>query len=117
MNLHTYRCKLIRVIDGDTVELSVDLGFNLQYRATFRLHGVNAPESRTSNSAEKELGLRSKQWLTDTLGDHAIVAQTMKDDVQEKFGRYLVRLFIGDRCVNDAMIAEGMAVEYFGGKR
>lgn len=116
MNVHTYNAELLRVIDGDTVELMVDLGFNVTYRATFRLYGVNAPETRTTNLVEKQLGLDAKRWLTDKLNG-PIVVQTLKDDVQEKFGRYLVKLFVADVCINDLMITEKMASEYFGGKR
>lgn len=101
---YTYGATVDRVIDGDTVVLLVDLGFHIQAKETFRLHGLNAPEVR---GAEREEGLRSEAWLIGQLSGLTHI-QTLKDKMG-KYGRYLVELFDGDGSINQRMIAEGFA--------
>ena len=112
--MYTYNCKLLRVIDGDTVTAQIDLGFDVWVTKTIRLTGINAPESRTRDKIEKERGLAAKARLIEML-------EGMKFKVQSfgvgKFGRCLGVLFVDDVNLNELLITEGHAVEYHGGKR
>ena len=117
-----YRVKITRVVDGDTVDAELDLGFNIKYKERIRLLGIDTPESRTRNKVEKKLGLKSKARLKELISEHKgnIILTTAKEG-KGKFGRILGSLVISDNGVeanlNDIMIAEGHAREYFGGKK
>ena len=117
-----YRVKITRVVDGDTVDAELDLGFNIKYKERIRLMGIDTPESRTRNKVEKKLGLKSKARLKELISEHKgnIILTTAKEG-KGKFGRILGSLVISDNGVeanlNDIMIAEGHAREYFGGKK
>jgi micrococcal nuclease len=105
-----YTARLIRIVDGDTVELDIDLGFDVHQRHAVRLAGVNAPEHNTPD------GAAATAWLTQALGNHPLVIRTHKDQA-EKYGRYLATIWVGDTNINDALVAAGHAVAYSGGKR
>lgn len=96
---------MIRIVDGDTLHLSVDLGFDIKRRDTFRLYGLNAPEMSTPE------GVAAKAWLEQKLTEGVLIITTHKDR-REKYGRYLATLWIDQRNVNEAMIADGHAVAY-----
>jgi len=105
-----------RVVDGDTVDVTIDLGFSLLHKIRIRLTGIDAPESRTRDLVEKAAGIRAKEFLIDKLegANHL----TMKTQKTGKYGRYLGEVFIdGEYNINKMMIDEGHAVEYGGGKR
>ena len=93
------------MVDGDTLHLSVDLGFDIKRRDTFRLYGLNAPEMST------EAGVAARDWLVQTLTEGVLIITTRKDR-REKYGRYLATLWIDHVNVNEAMIAAGHAVPY-----
>jgi|TARA_R100000306_G_scaffold50817_1_gene47887 micrococcal nuclease len=120
----TYRCKVTRVIDGDTVDASIDLGFKIMYADRIRLMGLDTPESRTANKREKVLGLASKARLKELLsqapvskrGAKWITLETTKAGTG-KFGRILGTLWIEDRNLNQALIDEGHARWYMGGSK
>jgi len=116
--MYEYNARVLRVVDGDTVELSVDLGFGVMINETFRLYGINAPETRTKDIAEKESGLRAKSRLKELLDGKSVLVKTMLDST-EKFGRYLCVIFLPEYQypINKLLIDEGLVVEYFGGKR
>jgi micrococcal nuclease len=113
-----YRCSIVRVIDGDTVVLDIDLGFHTTVRESCRLRGIDAPEVR---GEERPQGLESKaflEWLISASdkSDDKFVCHTVRDR-QGKYGRYLVDLWmetsVGDEiCVNTVMVEEGYAEEY-----
>lgn len=96
---------MIRVVDGDTLHLDVDLGFDIKRKDAFRLYGLNAPEMST------EAGLAAKEWLIAKLTEGVLIITTHKDR-REKYGRYLATLWIDQKNVNQAMIEEGHAVPY-----
>ena len=120
----TYRCKVTRVIDGDTVDATIDLGFKILYADRIRLMGIDTPESRTRNKREKALGLASKARLKELLaaapvgkrGAKWITLETTKQGTG-KFGRILGTLYVAGVNVNQALIDEGHARWYMGGSK
>ena len=109
--MYEYRVKNVtKVVDGDTIDVDIDLGFNISYSQRVRLAGIDTPESRTSDKAEKVLGLESKEYLKYKLKDAKnIVIKTEKPDSSEKYGRILGWLYVDGNTVsvNDQMIEEG----------
>ena len=118
---YIYRIKsVLKVVDGDTIDASIDLGFDISLEKRIRLAGIDSPESRTRNLEEKALGLESKEWLKKTLeGAKDIIIKTEKPDSTEKYGRIIGHLFINDQetSLNNQMIDEGYALAYEGGKK
>ena len=105
------------VVDGDTIDVLIDLGFDILFASRVRLAGIDTPESRTRDLAEKKLGLESKEYLKKYLKDaKSVVIKTEKMNSTEKFGRVLGWLYInGDTVsVNDHMINDGYAWAYMG---
>ena len=117
-NLYHYRAKVRRVVDADTIDVILDLGFDLHMEARIRFAGINAPESRTRDLVEKQKGLESKRFVEDWLGNcDAVIVQTQLDK-KGKFGRILGNILNGEgACLNDEMISLGHATPYDGGKR
>ena len=118
---YIYRIKSItKVVDGDTIDANIDLGFDISLTKRIRLAGIDTPESRTTNLKEKALGLESKEWLKKTLeGAKDILIKTEKPDSTEKYGRIIGHLFINgqETSLNNQMIDEGYALAYEGGKK
>ena len=114
--MYYYKIELLRVVDGDTVDVRIDLGFNVWHKCRVRLVGINAPESRTRDKEEKKRGLAAKQWLIDTL-ESAQEDLEMKSYGSGKYGRVLGEIYINDVNINQLMVDEGHAVKYDGGKR
>jgi micrococcal nuclease len=117
--MYEYRIKNVtKVVDGDTIDVDIDLGFNISYTQRVRLAGIDTPESRTKDLYEKKLGMESKEWLKNALS-HAktIIIKTEKPDSTEKFGRILGWLYVDDVNLNKAMIDQGYAWEYLGGTK
>ena len=116
--MYEYRVKkLTNVVDGDTIDVEIDLGFNMSYAQRVRLAGIDTPESRTTDKAEKVLGLESKEYLKLKLKDaKLIVIKTEKPDSSEKYGRILGWLYLDGNTisVNDQMIEDGYAWGYLG---
>lgn len=116
--MYEYRVKNItKVVDGDTIDVDIDLGFNISYNQRVRLAGIDTPESRTSDKFEKTLGLESKEYLKSKLKNaKLIVIKTEKPDSSEKYGRILGWLYIDGNTVsiNDQMIEDGYAWGYLG---
>ena len=116
--MYEYRVKKVTgVVDGDTIDVDIDLGFNISYSQRVRLAGIDTPESRTKDKAEKVLGLEVKQRLKDILTNASIVViRTQKPDSTEKYGRVLGWLFVdgAEKSVNEALIADGYAWSYMG---
>lgn len=111
-----YSAKVVEVIDGDTIDVVIDLGFNVLHTLRVRLYGINTPETRTKNKEEKQKGLNAKARLKELIEGKIVKIKTQKDET-EKFGRYLGIIFLDENNINQQLIQEGHAVEYFGGKR
>lgn len=112
-----YVRKVENVVDGDTIDVIIDLGFDILFSSRVRLAGIDTPESRTSDKAEKVLGLESKEYLKKFLKDaKSVVIKTEKMDSSEKYGRILGWVYVnGDtESVNDKMINDGYAWGYMG---
>jgi micrococcal nuclease len=111
--MHQYKVKKInRVIDGDTVDLDIDLGFSITISQRIRLKDIDAPETRTKNLEEKERGLAAKVWLEEQLSrEGEWIIETYKED---KYGRMLGTLYlVGDSVtINEWMMNEGIAESY-----
>ena len=123
--MYNYNAKCTRVVDGDTIDATIDLGFGVFVAKRIRLAGINAPESRTRNKVEKKLGLAAKERLIDIL-DGAANCFELESTELGKYGRVLGKLHIDKIagkdvikkvCINDCLVREGHAVEYDGGKR
>ena len=116
--------KIDRVLDGDTIAVTIDLGFELYKKERVRIAGVDTPEKRTRNLEEKALGLDATNWLKDKLegaisGDDDLVIRTELVGGTGKYGRLLGWCYIGDSTVslNEQMIEEGYAHAYDGGTK
>ena len=119
--MHQYKCTILRVVDGDTVDVDIDLGFGVWLRKErVRIHGIDTPESRTRDLEEKKYGLAAKQFVKEILlvGSHQTLI-TEKDKTG-KFGRILGKFLVHDvkedreMHLGQIMIREHQAVEYFG---
>ena len=113
-----------KVVDGDTIDVTIDLGFDLYKKERVRVAGVDTPEKRTRNLEEKALGLDATAWIKNKLegavdGDDDLIIRTELDGGVGKYGRLLGWLYIGDAIVslNEKMIDEGYAWAYDGGKK
>ena len=113
-----------RVLDGDTIDVTIDLGFDLYKKERVRVAGVDTPEKRTRNLEEKALGIDATNWLKEKLestidGDDELSVRTELVGGVGKYGRLLGWLYIGDSSVslNEQMIEEGYAHEYDGGTK
>ena len=121
--MYEYKCKILRVVDGDTVDVDIDLGFGVwMHKERGRMMGIDTPESRTRDKVEKAFGLASKDRLKELLPIGSIgVLKTEIDrsgeDKKGKFGRILGDFIIEDKRATDILIEEGHAVAYFGGSK
>ena len=119
--MYEYRCKVLKVIDGDTVDIDIDLGFGTWIRnERVRIMGIDTPESRTSNDIEKKFGLAAKSRLQELLGETAILKTQVNkkgEDMKGKFGRVLGDFLYKDKPVSKIMCETGHAVAYFGGAK
>ena len=112
-----YVRKVENVVDGDTIDVLIDLGFDILFASRVRLAGIDTPESRTKDLAEKALGLEAKEYLKKALKDaKSVVIKTEKIDSSEKYGRILGWVYINGDTVslNDMMINDGYAWGYLG---
>jgi micrococcal nuclease len=112
-----YVHSLDKVVDGDTIDVTIDLGFDIKYSSRVRLAGIDTPESRTRDLEEKAMGLEAKEYLKERLKKSSkIVIKTEKLDSTGKYGRILGWLFLDDETnsVNNQMIMKGYAWEYDG---
>lgn len=112
-----YVRKVENVVDGDTIDVLIDLGFDILFQSRVRLAGIDTPESRTKDLKEKALGLESKEYLKKHLKDaKSVVIKTEKINSSEKYGRILGWVYInGDtESLNDKMINDGYAWGYMG---
>ena len=120
--MYEYRVTIIKVIDGDTVDVDIDLGFGISLNnERVRIMGIDTPESRTRDKVEKKFGLASKARLKELLGKKSVLRTQINkkgEDMKGKFGRVLGD-FVTDsgKMVTEIMIKEGHCVPYFGGSK
>ena len=116
--MYEYFVKEIKnVVDGDTIDVVIDLGFDILFASRVRLAGIDTPESRTTDKAEKALGLEAKEYLKKHLKDaKSVVIRTEKMDSSEKYGRILGWVYVNgeSESVNNKMINDGYAWGYLG---
>tara|TARA_Y100000593_G_scaffold14645_1_gene28098 strand:- start:1290 stop:1679 length:390 start_codon:yes stop_codon:yes gene_type:complete len=126
--MYVYKAKLDRIIDGDTVDAVIDLGFDVSVHKRIRLAGIDTPESRTRDLEEKERGLASKARLEEMLEGGEFI---LESNEVGKYGRVLGTLFVEKETddnltsepqimkinINETLVREGYAVEYWGGKK
>jgi micrococcal nuclease len=109
--------KVTKIVDGDTIDVEIDLGFDISFSSRVRLAGIDTPESRTTNKEEKVLGLEVKEKLKKEIESaKVVVIRTEKMDSSEKYGRILGWLYLdgAELSVNEALIAGGYAWAYMG---
>jgi len=123
--MYEYKIKSVdRIVDGDTVDVTIDLGFDILHKTRVRLWGINTPETRTRDLEEKKRGYAASERLTELLDDVTTVhgdELLLKTKEKGKYGRYLGVLYRREAGIfsniNEQLVSEGHAVEYFGGKR
>ena len=113
--MYEYKCQVTRVVDGDTIDCVLDLGFSILHKCRVRLYGIDTPESRTRNLDEKARGKLASKFLEDSInnGKQIILRSELKDS-KGKYGRVLGSIVVDDLDINQAMVAQNLAVKYFG---
>ena len=112
--MYEYSCEIDRVVDGDTVDVIIDLGFKIFHKARVRMYGIDTPESRTRDLDEIARGILSKSFLQDALvQSNKVIIKTQKD-AKGKFGRVLGELYVNDINIIQLMVDKYLAVAYTG---
>jgi len=113
--MYEYNCEVERIVDGDTIDVVLDLGFDILYKSRVRLYGIDTPESRTRDLDEKARGKLAAAFLTDAIKTaEEVVIRTELKDSRGKYGRVLGSVICDGKDINLAMIDNYMAVKYFG---
>ncbi len=111
-DLYCYRARVRRVVDGDTLDVEIDAGFDMYTHKRLRLLGVNTPEKK---GATRDAGIAAmvftKNWVAVDIGEWPLIVQTHKSDA---FGRWLATVYVGSRCLNDDLLAAGQAIPFMG---
>lgn len=127
--MYEYKGKIINVVDGDTVDAIIDLGFDIMHKIRIRLADINAPETRTKDLVEKAAGIIARDWLKEQVLDKEVVFRTEVDGHKGKYGRYIAKIYIHTseyvinnvdihdtevqyRSINERMLDLGLAVPY-----
>ena len=113
--MYEYGCKVTRVVDGDTVDVILDLGFSILHKCRVRLYGIDTPESRTRDKDEKVRGKLAAKFLQDAIdnGKKVVLRSKLKDS-KGKYGRVLGEIIVDNINLNVSMIEKNLAVAYFG---
>jgi len=112
--MYQYKAKVLRVLDGDTCDVIIDLGFDVSISQRLRFFGIDCPESRTRNPIEKKKGLLAKEYTTNAIAGKEVIVETNE---KGKFGRYLATIFYDGNNLNKELVDKKLATVYFGGKR
>jgi micrococcal nuclease len=117
--MYEYRCKIVKIVDGDTVDVDIDLGFGVwMHKERIRLYGIDTPESRTRDLDEKKYGLIAKGWIEKFMPLGSMQTLITQKDKSGKFGRILGKFRVNDGSydiiLNDWMISNHHAVAYYG---
>ena len=113
--MYEYGCTVTRVVDGDTVDVILDLGFSILHKCRVRLYGIDTPESRTRNKDEKIRGKLASKFLQDAIdnGKKVVLRSKLKDS-KGNYGRVLGEIIVDSININQSMIINHLAVAYFG---
>ena len=113
--MYEYGCTVTRVVDGDTIDVILDLGFSVLHKCRVRLYGIDTPESRTRNKDEKVRGKLAAKFLVDSInnGKQVILRSKLKDS-KGKYGRVLGEVIVDDININQLMVKRYLAVKYYG---
>ena len=113
--MYEYNCKVKRVVDGDTMDVILDLGFSILHKCRVRLYGIDTPESRTRDKDEKVRGKLAAKFLEDSInnGTKVILRSKLKDS-KGKYGRVLGEVIVDDININELMVKKYLAVAYTG---
>jgi micrococcal nuclease len=113
--MYEYGCTVTRVVDGDTIDVILDLGFSVLHKCRVRLYGIDTPESRTRNKDEKARGKLAAKFLEDSInnGKQVILRSKLKDS-KGKYGRVLGEVIVDDININELMVKRYLAVKYYG---
>lgn len=106
---YVYHATILNIVDGDTVDAEVDLGFNIFFKLRLRLNGINTMELRDPDPAKRELSVRAKTRITELLLGRKVIIESRKID---KYGRYLADIYLDSVNINQQLITEGLAVPY-----
>ena len=113
--MYEYSCKVDRVVDGDTIDVVLDLGFDIMFKSRVRLYGIDTPESRTRDLDEKARGKMASAFLKEAVENGSkVVIETKLKDSRGKYGRVLGNVVVDGLNINEAMIEKFLAVAYFG---
>ena len=113
--MYEYNCTVERVVDGDTIDVVLDLGFDILYKSRVRLFGIDTPESRTRDLDEKARGKMAGAFLENAINNgKKVVIQTKLKDSRGKFGRVLGSAIVDGLNINEAMVTNYLAAAYFG---
>ena len=113
--MYEYSCTVDRVVDGDTIDVILDLGFDIMFRSRVRLYGIDTPESRTRNKDEKVRGKMAGSFLKDAVDNGTkVIIETKLKDSRGKYGRVLGNVIVDGVNINQVMIDNYLAVAYFG---
>jgi micrococcal nuclease len=112
--MYEYGCTVERVVDGDTIDVVIDLGFSCLYKSRVRLYGIDTPESRTRNKDEKARGKLAAKFLSDAVSPGGVILKTKLKDSRGKFGRVLATVWVDGKNINQSMIDNHHAAEYYG---
>ena len=113
--VYNYKCTLVKVVDGDTIDCILDLGFSVLHKCRVRLYGIDTPESRTRDKDEKIRGKLAAKFLEDAinLGKNVVLRSKLKDS-KGKYGRVLGEVVVDGININDVMVKKYLAVAYYG---
>lgn len=109
--MYNYNVNVTNVVDGDTVDVSIDLGFGISIAHRIRLYGLNTAEIHSTVLEERTKAQSAKKYVQDFVALGNITMESFKSD---KYGRYLGKLYSGSRCLNDELLSQNLAAPYFG---
>ncbi len=113
--MYEYNCTVTRVVDGDTIDVILDLGFSILHKCRVRLYGIDTPESRTRNKDEKARGKLASKFLEDSINDGTkVMLRSKLKDSKGKYGRVLGEVIVDDININELMVKRYLAVKYYG---
>lgn len=104
--MYTYKAKIINVIDGDTVDAIIDMGFKIHTTQRLRLNRINTEEMHDTNLEKRKLAIEAKQYMIDTLLNKEVIVETRKSD---SFGRWLAEILLEDTNINNVLLEKNLA--------